>query len=113
MPIQTFIKESGKVEKQMVSELSSTPMALCTRVSGSMISSMAMAVRAGTIIKSNIRANSLMERNLEMAVLNSKVAITKEILSMDSFTATANIILLILVNYMKVNSKITTWTVRE
>jgi len=82
------------------------------RASGSMISSMGTEARAGTIIKSNTQANSSTERNLAMAALNLKVATTKEISLMVSFTAMANIILPILVSYTKVNSKITTWTAR-
>ena len=93
----------------MASEYSLTPTGLCMRASGSTTNSTAMAARAGTIIRSSILANSSTAKNQAMADLNSKAAIMKETLSMASFMATANITLLILVSFMKVNSKIIIW----
>ena len=58
MPMETYIKESGRMEKLMVLEFLSILMGPCMRVNGKMISSTDMEQNHGTTTKSNLQENS-------------------------------------------------------
>ena len=98
------------MEKRMAMGYSLTPMAPCMRASGSMTSNMAMAARAGTIIKSNILANLSTAKSQETAGLSLKADTTRATSLMANSTAMASITSQILASSMKENSKIITWT---
>ena len=51
MPMETYIKENGKMEKQMELEFLLILMDPCMRVNGKMINNMDMAQNPGTITK--------------------------------------------------------------
>lgn len=58
MPMETYIKENGKMEKQMELEFLLILMDPCMRVNGKMINNMDTAQNPGTITKSNSLENS-------------------------------------------------------
>jgi len=68
-----------------------------------MIINMVLERKVGIIIKSDILDNFSKGKNLGPENLNSKGDIMKENFWMDSSMAQGNIILLILVNFMRVN----------
>merc|ERR1712086_815567 len=92
---------------------SSTQMDPCMKVNGRTTNNMDSEQNPGTTTRSNSLEISLRAKRPERADLNSKVAIMKEILSTVSSTELASITLLILVDFTKDNSKITTWKAKE
>jgi len=79
MLMETYIKENGKMEKQMVSEYSLTLMDPCMRVNGQMINNMDTVQNHGTIIRLNSQESLLKARKQEKVDLNSRAVTMKEI----------------------------------
>lgn len=109
MPMETFIRENGKMERLMVMEFLLIQKAQCILDNGKMTSSMVRELNHGAIIKSSFLVNFLKEKRQEKVVLNLLVDFTREILSTDNFTDSENTIFQIQANFMKENSNITIW----
>lgn len=113
MPMETYIKENGKMEKQMELEFLLIQMDPCMRVNGKMINNMDTAQNPGTITKSNSLENSQKAKKQEKVDLSSKAVIMKEISQMANFMEPESITLQILVDFMKENSRTIIWKEKE
>ena len=113
MPMETYIKESGRMEKLMVLEFLSILMDPCMKVNGKMISSTDTAQNHGITTKSNLQENLQKARKQVKDDLSSKAVTMKEISSMDNFMGSESIISQIPVDFMKENSRTIIWKEKE
>lgn len=109
MQMETYIKESGKMEKPMEQASLQILTDQCMKVNGKTISNMDMVLNLGTIIRSNLQENLQKVKKLEKEDLSLKAVTMKEILLMVNSMEQESITLPIQVVFMKVILEIITW----